>query len=106
MCTSPNYMRYIPFMLRDKKRSKAWQFIPHQNFDKIIDQSLKEDFEFVPVPCGQCLECKMSYSQDWADRCAFEATQYQFNWFITLTYDETHIPVGGKLVRKDVYELF
>ena len=102
--TSPNYMRYIPFMLRDKKRSKAWQFIPHQNFDKIIDQSLKEDFEFVPVPCGQCLECKMSYSQDWADRCAFEATQYQFNWFITLTYDETHIPVGGKLVRKDVQD--
>lgn len=48
--------------------------------------------EKVLVSCGQCVECRLKYAKDWADRCMMEASLYpdDTNWFITLTYDPVY----------------
>lgn len=46
----------------------------------------------IEIPCGQCIGCRLEYSRQWAIRIMLEAKQYEFNWFITLTYDNDHLP--------------
>ena len=48
--------------------------------------------DFVEVPCGQCIECRLNRSRKWADRCMMELQYHTQSWFITLTYDNEHIP--------------
>ena len=50
-------------------------------------------FEYVEIPCGHCLECRLEYSRQWANRCILEAQEHDQNCFITLTYDDLNIPV-------------
>ena len=40
------------------------------------------------IPCGQCLECRMSKSREMTQRAFHEASYYKDNWFLTLTYDD------------------
>mgnify|MGYP000685533153 CR=1 FL=1 len=44
------------------------------------------------VPCGRCIGCRLKYSSDWGVRCYVESTLHTYNYFITLTYDEEHVP--------------
>ena len=46
----------------------------------------------VMLPCGQCLECRTRYAAQWADRIVLEARYHEQSFFITLTYDEEHVP--------------
>lgn len=55
----------------------------------------------VSVPCGQCIGCRLDYRHSWAVRCVHEAALHADNCFITLTYDEDHVPDGGTLVKAD-----
>lgn len=45
------------------------------------------------IPCGQCVECRLSRSREWAFRCVKEMELYPYNYFLTITYDDDHIPV-------------
>jgi len=54
----------------------------------------------IEVPCGRCTGCRVSYSRQWAARCIHEAQTHDENSFITLTYDEGHLPTGGSLIPK------
>lgn len=56
----------------------------------------EKDYELIPIPCGNCIGCRLDYSRDWATRCLLEAEQYKYNYFITLTYDDEHLPIGSK----------
>lgn len=49
-------------------------------------------FDWIEIPCGKCIGCRLAYSRMWADRCMAEATLHDSNWFITLTYDDLHLP--------------
>ena len=51
----------------------------------------------VTVPCGQCIGCRLEKSRQWAMRIMHEASLYEENAFITLTYDDEHLPRGGSL---------
>ena len=44
------------------------------------------------VACGQCLGCREDRSKMWAGRISHEAQLYDDNCFITLTYDDEHMP--------------
>lgn len=46
----------------------------------------------VTLPCGQCIGCRLERSRQWAVRCYHEASLYDNNCFITLTYDDEHLP--------------
>ena len=50
--------------------------------------------------CGQCLPCKINKRREWTHRLMLEATQWETNVFVTLTYDDEHLPEGGTLVPK------
>lgn len=60
-------------------------------------------FSGVPMelPCGQCIGCRLEHSRQWAMRCMHEKQMHADNVFLTLTYDDRHLPDGGTLVRKD-----
>lgn len=55
----------------------------------------------IPLPCGQCIGCRLEHSRQWAIRCMHEKRMFMFNSFVTLTYDNAHLPKGGTLVRRD-----
>lgn len=48
--------------------------------------------EFIEIPCGHCHECRLAYSRQWADRLMLESLDHEFKYFITLTYDDAHLP--------------
>lgn len=70
-------------------------------FEKAGNYCNKIIREFVEIPCGKCLECKLDYSRQWANRCMLEAQSYEKNCFITLTYNDDNLP-KSKFV-KEVY---
>lgn len=51
----------------------------------------------IQVPCGKCLGCQSKKTNEWALRCVHEAQSYKDNCFITLTYDDDHLPEDGGL---------
>lgn len=53
---------------------------------------LREGMEEIEVPCGQCIGCRLQYSRQWALRIQKEASTWEHNYFLTLTYDDMHIP--------------
>ena len=44
------------------------------------------------LPCGYCLGCRERHAQDWSVRCVHEAQMHERNSFVTLTYDQEHLP--------------
>lgn len=55
----------------------------------------------VQVPCGRCIGCRLDRSLSWAVRCVHEAQMHEDNCFLTLTYDEKHLPKDGSLRPRD-----
>ncbi|QXP08077.1 MAG: replication initiator protein [Arizlama microvirus] len=45
-----------------------------------------------PIPCGQCVGCRLERSRQWAIRLLKENKLHDRSSFLTLTYDEKHIP--------------
>lgn len=52
------------------------------------------DSDYLPVtiPCGQCIECRKQKAREWANRILMESKYHDSNYFLTLTYDEQHVP--------------
>lgn len=68
--------------------------------------SLKQfNRELVPfqLPCGKCIECRLEHARETAIRCVHEASCYENNIFLTLTYSDEHVP--QKLHKRD-FQLF
>lgn len=57
------------------------------------------------LPCGKCVGCRLERSRQWSVRIMHEASLYEQNCFITLTYDTEHIPTSGSLNYRD-FQLF
>ena len=55
----------------------------------------------IQVKCGQCIGCRLAYSRNWAIRCMHEASMWENNCFITLTYNEESLPKWGTLQLED-----
>lgn len=59
------------------------------------------DLPLMKVPCGQCIGCRLERGRQWTVRMMHEASLHEQNCFLTLTYDEKHLPKGGTLVKSD-----
>jgi len=59
----------------------------------------------VLVPCGKCIGCRLERSRQWAIRCVHEASLYEDNCFITLTYNDAFVPLKESLCHDD-FQLF
>lgn len=55
----------------------------------------------IEVPCGQCIGCRLERSRQWAMRCVHEASLYDDNCFITLTFNDDNLPDDGSLHKED-----
>lgn len=58
------------------------------------------------VPCGKCVSCMATRSAQWSVRAYHESQLRDKNCFITLTYDDDHIPQDGKLRRSDLQDFW
>lgn len=47
--------------------------------------------------CMQCELCRRYRAKVWAHRIMLEATQHENNAFVTLTYDDEHLPADGSV---------
>lgn len=67
----------------------------------------KQKYAFIDVPCGKCLACLSRRKQDWMFRLKQELSNSFGSVFVTLTYDEEHLPrsyIGGvpTLVKREL----
>jgi len=62
----------------------------------------------ISVRCGQCHGCRLDKAREWAMRCTHEAQLHEDNSFVTLTYDDEHLPThnGIPTLRKQDFVLF
>ncbi|AXQ65958.2 MAG: replication initiator protein [Microviridae sp.] len=67
--------------------------ITFQRASALTDLELK-------IPCGRCMGCRIKYATQWAIRCVHESLMHKQSCFITLTYDDDHLPVDGSLNPK------
>lgn len=51
------------------------------------------------VQCGQCIDCRMLKSKEWAMRICLEALQHKENCVLTLTYNEDNLGDNNLNVR-------
>lgn len=104
-CTNPNLMR---FRVDPETGSVVSAFVGNGSYvDPSSYGTPYVDKEwFIPVPCGKCASCKCDYSRDWANRMILELQDHDEAMFLTLTYNEQHLPISPQgfptLVKRDV----
>lgn len=57
------------------------------------------------LPCGRCNGCRQDLSDEWALRCMHESQMHAVNSFITLTYNDEHLPADYSLDKRP-FQLF
>lgn len=55
----------------------------------------------MPCPCGRCDSCLSKRKGQWRDRILIEQQSHGDSCFVTLTYDDDHLPKGASLSIKD-----
>ena len=53
------------------------------------------------VPCRKCFRCRDTYGSEWSRRCENECKQHRYSLFVTLTYDNDHIPLFEPMIDDD-----
>lgn len=71
----------------------------------VFDKRKSETGIRIMIPCGQCAGCRLEYSRQWAMRAMHEKQMHRLSCFLTLTYDDAHLPEGGSL-SIDHYQRF
>lgn len=56
------------------------------------------EMDYIEIPCGRCIGCRLAYSRMWADRCLAEATLHEHSEFVTLTYNDIHVPYSEQVI--------
>lgn len=59
----------------------------------------------VDLPCGRCVGCRAKKAREWMLRCVHENQVHRDSCFVTLTYDDDHVPSTGSL-EKSEFSLF
>lgn len=80
-----------------KERALILKYVP-SNVRKLEEVGMKYDV----IPCGHCPECFTKRVKDWSIRLLHEANYHDENYFITLTFDDRHLPKNRSLSKKHV----
>lgn len=76
---------------------KYWCVCNSNNFSPFGIKSVRE---FIEIPCGRCIGCRLDYSRQWADRCMLEMKEHESSYFVTITYDDLHLPINSFLIEE------
>lgn len=108
-CTNPNLMRY---RIDPDLGAVVSSFVGNGSYmDPSSYGTPYVDSEwYIPVPCGKCASCKCDYSRDWSNRMILELQDHDQAMFLTLTYNDDHLPLSPQgyptLVKRDVQLFF
>lgn len=104
-CSHPHYTIDLGLKENGKRNLKFIGFNPDLSSLKQL-QARYGDKSIVPLPCGKCVQCMINHAKEWAVRCVLEALEHDENYFITLTYDNEHLPKDGALHKEDLQKFF
>lgn len=115
-CVTPLFREYIEYSPEEKKyleeneikqyqrivprKEVARKLLENPNMIRTLDEINEEHKlngnprRWQTIPCRNCYACQLSYSAEWATRIMFECKLHENNYFITLTYDEAHLPIA------------
>lgn len=57
-------------------------------------------------PCGKCLNCRIAKSREWSLRLMNELGYWNKSVFLTLTYDDEHLPEDHSLHKEELQKFF
>ncbi|WNK12668.1 MAG: replication initiator protein [Microvirus sp.] len=83
-CLSPRLVGFKP-------DGKSIAFSPKQ---------FSKEYATFKIPCSKCRACRLENARQTAVRCVHEASLYENNSFVTLTYSEEHLK-SDKLIYSD-----
>lgn len=66
-------------------------------------------YDHIFVPCGKCLACRINRRREWTLRLLHEEIYSTSSYFVTLTYDDDHVPYddnGNQCVCKRDVQLW
>lgn len=88
----------------DGWRSKT----PNENgrYPIVFRRDEAQQDESYKLPCGKCIGCNLDRSGEWALRVYHESTLHQENCFLTLTFDDEHLPSNGSVSKRDLQLFF
>lgn len=78
----------------------------NENYYPVFDP-ISSDFskpritEYKEIPCGHCIQCRLNYAKQWADRCMLELLYHDESCWITLTYNDEHLPPSQPIIDDD-----
>lgn len=75
------------------------RFLPRRVDYSYDDCVRKYGDDLLVLPCGRCEGCVLARRKMWSLRCYAESLYHEKNCFVTLTYDDDHVP--EKLQKKD-----
>lgn len=119
-CVTPMYREYIDYSPEQKLQMKLegipqrQRIIPRKDVYKQLtedpnnirslnsvnnfNKEIGNPWRWQTIPCRHCWACKLSYSAEWATRIMYECALHpNTNFFITLTYDEYHLPIAEEV---------
>lgn len=76
-----------------KEGKPVYNYLGNPNLDQLMYSVEYPDSNLIRVPCGHCLGCRLDYSRNWADRMMLELETAKEAIFVTLTYNEDHVPI-------------
>lgn len=85
----PDYNPITNQPYKTKNGKIKYRIISTKNYDK---EALLKQNDYITIPCGKCLGCRLDYSREWADRLMLELQYHDSAYFVTLTYNEDHVP--------------
>lgn len=65
----------------------SFHFPSDGDFEKVRRQG-----RLLQLPCRHCVGCRLDRSREWANRIVMEQCYHEDAWFVTLTYDDDHLP--------------
>lgn len=98
-----------PGLRRRRQRREMPCYEPLKAYQHKTGKMIFKNAEFITkhskeillkLPCGQCIGCRLDRKREWAIRCMHESQMHDDNCFITLTYDDKHIPADHGLDKK------
>lgn len=60
----------------------------------------------IKLACGQCRDCRLNRSRFWGLRIMHETKSHEHNQFLTLTYNDNHLPEHNSLKPDDLTRFF
>lgn len=126
MCTKPLIRAETNEAYKNKKGGTSYrvEWLQRDQYDRREKNKLLMQARYrriQEIPCGQCVECRLNYSRQWATRAMLEKKYWPENqcWFLTLTYSDEYLPInsavdtetgeivtGASLQKKDMQDFW